>query len=167
MYGRLKQSRRTAYSNVRGLEDCTSSHCQIEAEPAMRPAALRRILPLQSDIENSPRDTEIPTGPAEATRQEGGLAASYARHNYLEFQATGLTPCQFRNEKKLASTCDSSERADEGGITYTDVGNLIGMSERQVQASMANGSIRLKDIDKLVELLHLDFDEILSEVART
>ncbi|MDP9932130.1 hypothetical protein [Variovorax paradoxus] len=54
----------------------------------------------------------------------------------------------------------------KAGITYTDVGNLIGMSERQVQASMANGSIRLKDIDKLVELLHLDFDEILSEAAR-
>jgi hypothetical protein len=55
----------------------------------------------------------------------------------------------------------------EAGVTCADLGNLIGMSERQVQASMASGSIRLKDIDKLIELLHLDFDEILSEVART
>ena len=55
----------------------------------------------------------------------------------------------------------------KAGVTCAELGNLIGMSERQVQASMANGSIRLKDIDKLVELLHLDFDEILSEVART
>ncbi|MGJ7568734.1 hypothetical protein ACSFBM_33105 [Variovorax sp. GB1R11] len=55
----------------------------------------------------------------------------------------------------------------KAGITFADVGNLIGMSERQVQASIADGSIRLKDIDKLVALLQLDFDEILSEVART
>ncbi|MGJ7575737.1 hypothetical protein ACSFBX_34850 [Variovorax sp. RB2P76] len=54
----------------------------------------------------------------------------------------------------------------KAGITFADVGNLIGMSERQVQASIADGSIRLKDIDKLVALLQLDFDEILSEVAR-
>jgi cyanate lyase len=55
----------------------------------------------------------------------------------------------------------------KAGLTWAEVGNLIGMSERQVETSMANGSIRLKDIDKLVELLHLDFDEILNEVART
>jgi hypothetical protein len=55
----------------------------------------------------------------------------------------------------------------KAGLTLAEVGNLIGMSERQVETSMANGSIRLKDIDKLVELLHLDFDEILNEVART
>lgn len=55
----------------------------------------------------------------------------------------------------------------KAGITFADVGNLIGMSERQVQASIADGSIRLKDIDKLVALLQLDFDEILSEVVRT
>ena len=55
----------------------------------------------------------------------------------------------------------------KAGLTWAEVGNLIGMSERQVETSMANGSIRLKDIDKLIELLHLDFDEILSEVART
>lgn len=42
MYGRLTDSRRTAYSKVRGPEDRTSSHYQIEAEPAMRPAALGR-----------------------------------------------------------------------------------------------------------------------------
>lgn len=30
---------------------------------------------------------------------------------------------------------------------------------------MANGTMKLRDIDKLVELLRLDFDEILSEVG--
>lgn len=53
----------------------------------------------------------------------------------------------------------------DAGLTLGDVASAIGTSERRAQDLMANGTMKLRDIDKLVELLHLDFDEILSEVG--
>lgn len=55
----------------------------------------------------------------------------------------------------------------EADLTLGDVAGVIGTSERRVQTLMASGTMKLRDVDKLVELLRLDFDEVLSEVART
>ncbi|QNK69160.1 hypothetical protein [Variovorax sp. PAMC26660] len=55
----------------------------------------------------------------------------------------------------------------EADLTLGDVAGVIGTSERRVQTLMASGAMKLRDVDKLVELLRLDFDEVLSEVART
>ncbi|MGJ7529636.1 hypothetical protein [Variovorax sp. GB1P17] len=55
----------------------------------------------------------------------------------------------------------------EADLTLGDVASVMGTSERRVQTLMASGTMKLRDVDKLVELLHLDFDEVLSEVART
>ena len=51
------------------------------------------------------------------------------------------------------------------GFTLGDVARALGTSEQRAETLMANGAMKLRDIDKLVELLRLDFDEILSEVG--
>ncbi|MES2251592.1 MAG: hypothetical protein V4645_30285 [Pseudomonadota bacterium] len=51
------------------------------------------------------------------------------------------------------------------GFTLGDVASALGTSEQRATTLMANGTMKLRDIDKLVELLRLDFDEILSEVG--
>lgn len=54
----------------------------------------------------------------------------------------------------------------EASLTLGDVASVMGTSEQRVQTLMTSGAMKLRDIDKLVELLRLDFDEVLSEVAR-
>lgn len=133
---------------------------------------------------------EIPAGEAGQDEEKRPCAGPRyrdtrsGRRRYLPINTPGSSPCSEQSRgtapRDSSAGITTASPAMHGtphllailrrelataGFTLGDVASALGTSEQRAATLMANGTMKLRDIDKLVELLHLDFDEILSEVG--